>query len=93
MEGKVKKSEFDNISHHSPNYLSKKTSSLTATPNYCALVRAMASNTREANTVDEWALLTTARQKDVETLTSLLEKGVCPNVYDVIRHEKKRERM
>ena len=69
MEGKVKKSEFDNISHHSPNFLSKK-------PNYCALVRAMASKTREANTDDERALCTTARQKDVETLTSLLEKGV-----------------
>ena len=41
----------------------------------------MASNTRKANTDDERALLTAAR-KDVETLTSLLEKGVCPNVYD-----------
>ena len=40
----------------------------------------MASNTREANTHDERALLTAAREKDVKTLTSLLQKGVCPNV-------------
>ena len=53
-----------------------------ATHNACALVRAMASNMRKANTDDERALLTAARKKDVKTLTSLLQKGVCPNVYD-----------
>ena len=42
----------------------------------------MASNTRKANTDDERALCTAAREKDAKTLTSLLEKGVCPNVYD-----------
>ena len=51
----------------------------------------MASNTREANTHDERALLTAAEKKDVKTLTSLLQKGVCPNVNGVCRHEKKRE--
>ena len=54
-----------------------------ATHNACALVRTMASNTREANTDDERALCTAAGEKDVETLTSLLQKGVCPNVSDV----------
>ena len=53
-----------------------------ATHNACALVRAMASNTRMANTDDERALLTAADKKDVKTLTSLLQKGVCPNVHD-----------
>ena len=53
-----------------------------ATHNACALLRAMASNTREANTDDERALCTAAEKKDVMTLTSLLQKGVCPNVYD-----------
>ena len=54
----------------------------------------MASNTREANTDNERALLTSAWKKDVETLTSLLQKGVCPNVYHelVCWHGKKRER-
>ena len=42
----------------------------------------MASNTREANTDDERALLKAAEKKDVKTLTSLLEKGVCPIIYD-----------
>ena len=54
-----------------------------ATHNACALVRAMASHTREANTYDERALCTAANKKDVKTLTSLLEKGVCPNVSNV----------
>ena len=64
-----------------------------ATHNACALVRAMASNAREANTDDERALVTAAEKKDVETLTSLLQKGVCNNVYDnVCGHEKKREK-
>ena len=53
-----------------------------ATHNAFALVQAMASNTREANTDDERALCTAAEEKDVETLTSLLQKGVCHNVYD-----------
>ena len=44
--------------------------------------RAMASNGRVANTDDEKALFTAAIRKDVETLTSLLQKGVYPNVYD-----------
>ena len=53
----------------------------------------MASNTRMANTVNERALRTAAEKKDVKTLTSLLRKGVFPNVHDnVCRHEKKRER-
>ena len=52
----------------------------------------MASNTRESNTDDERTLWTAAVEKDVETLTSLLQKGVCPNVH-VCRHEKKRERI
>ena len=43
----------------------------------------MASNAREAITSDEKALLMAAREKDVKTLTSLLQKGVCPNVNDV----------
>ena len=51
-----------------------------ATHNACALVRAMASHTREANTDDERALWMAALRKDVKTLTSLLQKGVCPNV-------------
>ena len=51
----------------------------------------MASNTREANTDDERALCTAAMNEDVETLTSLLQKGVCPNVH-VCLHEKKKER-
>ena len=42
----------------------------------------MASYSREANTDDERALLTAAEKKNVEILTSLLEKGMCPNVYD-----------
>ena len=54
-----------------------------ATHNACALVRVMASHTREANTDDERALCTAAEWKDVETLTSLLQKGVCHNVYAV----------
>ena len=29
--------------------------------------------------------------KEVETLTSLLQKGVCPNVYDVCDMKRKRE--
>ena len=41
----------------------------------------MALNTREANTDDERALCTAANKKDVKTLTSLLQKGVCPNVW------------
>ena len=53
-----------------------------ATHNACALVRAMASKTRMANTDDERALCTAAAMKDVKTLTSLLQKGVCPNVHD-----------
>ena len=54
-----------------------------ATHNACALVRAMASYTREANTDDERALWMAALRKDVKTLTSLLQKGVCPNVKKV----------
>ena len=53
-----------------------------ATHNSCALVQAMVSNTREANTCNERALLAAAKKEDVETLTSLLQKGVCPNVFD-----------
>ena len=41
-----------------------------------------------ANTDDERALLTAAIDKDVETLTSLLQKSVYPDVQ-VCRHEKK----
>ena len=53
----------------------------------------MASNTREANIDDERALLTAAGEKDVKTLTSLLQKGVCPNVYDSrVFYNEKRER-
>ena len=51
----------------------------------------MASNTREANTDDERALFMAARRKDVETLTSLLQKDVCPNVY--VCCIKRRERV
>ena len=52
----------------------------------------MASHTREANTDDERALLTAVREKEVETLKSLLQKGVCPNVYDNVCDIKRRER-
>ena len=62
-----------------------------ATHNACALVRVMASNTKEVNTDDELALLRAAERNDVETLTSLLQKGVCHNVNGVCRHEKMRE--
>ena len=63
-----------------------------ATHNACALVRAMASNTRKADTDDERALCAAALKKNVKILTSLLQKGVCPNIYDhVCWHEMKRE--
>ena len=65
------------------NFFSKKLpppSHKAATHNACALVRAMASNLREANTDDELALCAAARENDVKTLTSLLQKNVCPNV-------------
>ena len=39
---------------------------------------------RKAITDDEKALLTVAGEEEVKTLTSLLEKGVCPNVYDEV---------
>ena len=52
----------------------------------------MASDVRKTQTKDERALLKASKEKDVERLTSLLQKGVCPNVYDVkvCRHEKKK---
>ena len=68
---------------HSQKFLFKE-NFLTKHPpthNACALVRAMASNARMANTDDERTLWTAAVEKDVETLTSLLQKGACPNVW------------
>ena len=52
----------------------------------------MASETRLANTDDERDLCDAAEKGDVKRLTSLLQKGVDPNVYKVWWHEKKRER-
>ena len=70
----------------SKNFFSKKNflphPHKAATHNACALVQAMASNMRKANTDNERTLLMAAREMDVKTLTSLLQKGVCPNVYD-----------
>ena len=62
-----------------------------ATHNVCALVRAMATNVRLAKTNDEWSLLIAANQVDDKTLTSLLRKGVYPNVCwvcDMNEHER-----
>ena len=42
----------------------------------------MASNGRKAMTVEEKELLKASEKGDVEKLTSLLQKGVFPNVYD-----------
>ena len=70
-------------SHPHTKQTSVSKSHKAATHNACALVRAMASTVREANTDDERALYTAAAMKDAKTLTSLLEKGVCPNICDV----------
>ena len=43
--------------------------------------RRMASSVRKANTQDERDLLEAAEKGDWETLTSLLQKGVCSNVH------------
>ena len=48
-----------------------------------ASVQAIASNTREANTDDERALLKSADKNDVQTMDLLLQKGVCADVYGV----------
>ena len=49
---------------------------------YC--VREMASNLKKAESSEEKALLKAAKEKDFKALTSLLENGVTPNVYDEV---------
>ena len=44
----------------------------------------MASNEIAEKENDEIALLRAAEEADVGALTSLLQKGVCPNVYDKV---------
>ena len=43
---------------------------------------------RKVSTDDEEALFKAAEEGDVRTLTSLLQKGVCPNVHDRVMSQK-----
>ena len=43
---------------------------------------------RKVSTDDEEALFKAAEEGDVRTLTSLLQKGVCPNVHDRVMSRK-----
>ena len=56
------------------------------------MVRVMASRAKKVNKEEKEGLMNATSTKDVKTLTSLLQKGVCPNLR-VYMHEKKRERM
>ena len=44
-------------------------------------IEAIDKDLHQSNTQDEEKLLYASYVKDVETLTSLLRKGICPNVY------------
>ena len=48
----------------------------------------MSSSQRAPETDDKHAMLLAAQKKDVLTLTSLLQKGVFPNICDVIKERE-----